>query len=140
MESLENISQKSDKKTDELFFTAPVMIPGEADCDFSRGEKPFTPEEIREIAVAYKNYQIVDREHEYFQTGEKVGVPVKSWITDEPLKIKYFDGEETTVPAGTWMATTKITDPATIRQALKFVNHIFNEKLKNRIKYFLNFL
>lgn len=118
MESLENISQKSDKKTDELFFTAPVMIPGEADCDFSRGEKPFTPEEIREIAVAYKNYQIVDREHEYFQTGEKVGVPVKSWITDEPLKIKYFDGEETTVPAGTWMATTKITDPATIRQAL----------------------
>lgn len=118
MESLENISQKSDKKTDELFFTAPVMIPGEADCDFSRGEKPFTPEEIREIAVAYKNYQIVDREHEYFQTGEKVGVPVKSWITDEPLKIKYFDGEETTVPAGTWMATTKITDPTTIRQAL----------------------
>lgn len=118
MESLENISQKSDKKTDELFFTAPVMIPGEADCDFNRGEKPFTPEEIREIAVAYKDYQIVDREHEYFQTGEKVGVPVKSWITDEPLKIKYFDGEETTVPAGTWMATTKITDPATIRQAL----------------------
>lgn len=118
MESLENISQKSDKKTDELFFTAPVMIPGEADCDFSRGEKPFTPEEIREIAVAYKDYQIVDREHEYFQTGEKIGVPVRSWITDEPLKIRYFDGEETTVPAGTWMATTKITDPATIRQAL----------------------
>ena len=117
MESLENISLKGDG-TDELFFTAPVMIPGEADCDFSRGEKPFTPEEIREIAVAYKNYQIVDREHEYFQTGEKVGVPVKSWITDEPLKIKYFDGEETTVPAGTWMATTKITDPTTIRQAL----------------------
>lgn len=118
MESLENISQKSDKKTDELFFTAPVMIPGEADCDYTRGEKPFTPEEIREIAVAYKDYQIVDREHEYFQTGEKVGEPVRSWITDEPLKIKYFDGEETTVPAGTWMATTKITDPATIRQAL----------------------
>lgn len=118
MESLENISQKSDKKTDELFFTAPVMIPGEADCDFSRGEKPFTPDEIRRIAVAYKDYKIVDREHEYFQTGEKVGVPVRSWITDEPLKIRYFDGEETTVPAGTWMATTKITDPTTIRQAL----------------------
>lgn len=117
MESLENISLKGDG-TDELFFTAPVMIPGEADCDFSRGEKPFTPDEIREIAVAYKDYQIVDKEHEYFQTGEKVGVPVKSWITSEPLKIKYFDGEETTVPAGTWMATTKITDPATIRQAL----------------------
>ena len=117
MESLENISLKSDR-TDELFFTAPVMIPGEADCDYTRGEKPFTPEEIREIAVAYKDYQIVDREHEYFQTGEKIGVPVRSWITDEPLKIRYFDGEETTVPAGTWMATTKITDPATIRQAL----------------------
>ena len=70
MESLENISLKGDG-TDELFFTAPVMIPGEADCDFSRGEKPFTPDEIREIAVAYKNYQIVDKEHEYFQTGEK---------------------------------------------------------------------
>ncbi len=117
MESLENISLKSDR-TDELFFTAPVMIPGEADCDYTRGEKPFTPEEIREIAVAYKDYQIVDREHEYFQTGEKIGVPVRSWITDEPLKIRYFDGEETTVPAGTWMATTKITDPTTIRQAL----------------------
>lgn len=78
MESLENISLKSDR-TDELFFTAPVMIPGEADCDYNRGEKPFTPEEIREIAVAYKDYQIVDREHEYFQTGEKIGVPVKSW-------------------------------------------------------------
>jgi hypothetical protein len=117
MESLENISQKSNKN-DELFFTAPVMIPGEPDCDYERGEKPFTPDEIRRIAVAYKDYKIVDREHEFFQTGEKVGEPVRSWITDEPLKIKYFDGEETTVPAGTWMATTKITDPKTRQMAL----------------------
>lgn len=117
MKSLQQISQKSDK-TDELFFTAPVMIPGEADCDYARGEKPFTADEIRDIAEAYKDYAIVEKDHDYLYTRQKVGMAVKSWITDEPMNLKYIDGEETMIPAGTWMATTCITDPATIKRAL----------------------
>lgn len=119
MKSVEQISQKSDNLPDELFFTAPVMIPGERDCDYERGEIPFSAKEIQEIADAYKDYRIVDADHKFLDTGKAVGEAVKSWITDEPLQVNYVDGESTTVPQGTWMATVKITDAETIKRALK---------------------
>ena len=137
MKSLQQISQKSDK-TNELLFTAPVMIPGEADCDFHRGEKPFTADEIRNIAEAYKNYGIVEKDHDYLFTHQTVGVAEKSWITDTPMTLKYIDGEETVIPAGTWMATTRITDPTTIKRALagEFTGYsptVLNRELAQKI-------
>lgn len=138
MKSLQQISQKSDKNN-ELLFTAPVMIPGEADCDFHRGEKPFTADEIQNIAEAYKNYGIVEKDHDYLFTHQTVGVAEKSWITDTPMTLKYIDGEETVIPAGTWMATTRITDPTTIKRALngEFTGYsptVLNRELAQKIQ------
>lgn len=83
------------------------------------GEKPLTPEEIQEMAHTYlANYSLVDKNHEFFQTREVIGVPVESYITQEPISLKGLDGKIREYPPGTWIATTKITDPDEIQKAL----------------------
>ena len=45
--TITNIINAAVKSDDQFLFTAPVMIPGKPDCDFERGETPFTVDEIR---------------------------------------------------------------------------------------------
>lgn len=107
------------KSRDSLLITAPVLVPNEKDCEFNFGEEPLTPEEIQDMAHSYlANYGLVDKNHEFFKTREVIGLPVESYITQEPISLKSLDGEVREYPTGTWIVTTKITDQDEIKKAL----------------------
>ena len=107
------------KSRDSLLITAPVLVPGERDCEFIYGEEPLTEGQIRHIAHEYlANYSLVDKNHEFFETREVIGVPVESYITNEPISLKGLDGTVNEYPKGTWIATTRITDEEEMEKAL----------------------
>lgn len=43
---------------------------------------------------------------------------VESYITDQPVSLKSIDGVDREYPAGTWIVTTKLTDPDEIQKDL----------------------
>jgi len=102
-----------------ILLTAPVMIPGKPDCDFSRGEPPLTVEQVKNFKESYKPYQFVDSEHELTRTGKYRGLERESHILTEDTEVEVFDGSVETYPKGTWMMTSHITDPEAIRAAEK---------------------
>lgn len=107
------------KSRDSLLITAPVLVPGEEDCEFVYGEEPLTEGQVRQIAHDYlASYGLVDKNHEFFKTREVIGVPVESYITDEPISLKGLDGIVREYPKGTWIATTRITDEEEMEKAL----------------------
>ena len=57
------IVNKSDER---VFVTAPVLVPGDRDCDFDNGELPLTAEKVRNIAYSFLEYGIIDKNHDYF--------------------------------------------------------------------------
>lgn len=102
------------KSDDQFLFTAPVMIPEKPDCDYHRGEKPFTAEEIRFFKESFQDYQIIDKNHQVFkdlENAETIGDPVDSFILNEETTYKLVNGGTETYPAGTWMLTSNVTDP-----------------------------
>ena len=100
-----------------VLVTAPVMIPGAKDCDYTRGEPPLTKEQIQEFAKSYEKYQFIDKEHELTRNGIKSGVPIESFILDRDTEFELLDGALKSYPAGTWMLTTKVTDNEAVRAA-----------------------
>ena len=102
------------KDEEKRLITAPVLIPYCADCDAKRGEKQLSPTEIQSISHEYMaNYRIVDKMHDFFQTGQDVADVVESWQLRQPTTFKNVFDEEKTYPAGTWMATTRVNDDTT---------------------------
>lgn len=106
---------KLDDGTVEL--TAPVMIPGAHDCDYTNGEPPLTREQIQKFANSYEKYQFIDHEHGLTRNGQKIGVPVNSFLLTDDTTLDTMDGSKT-YPAGTWMMTSMLTDEAAIKNAL----------------------
>jgi len=107
--------QKNDDGTVNL--TAPVMIPGAKDCDYRNGEPPLTREQIREFAKSYEQYQFIDHEHGLTRNGQKIGVPVNSFLLNHDTTMNTVDGSKT-YPAGTWMMTSMLTDEVAIKNAM----------------------
>ena len=100
-----------------LELTAPVMIPGAKDCDYSNGEPPLTKEQIRQFANSYERYQFIDHEHGLTRNGQKIGVPVNSFLLTDDTTMNTVDGSKT-YPAGTWMMTSQLTDEVAIKNAM----------------------
>ena len=100
-----------------ILLTAPVMIPGVPDCDFSRGEPPLTKEEVKNFAESYETYRLVDSEHEFTKTGRKRGVKKDSFILEADKSFELFDGSTQIYPEGTWMMTSHVTDPEAVSNA-----------------------
>lgn len=102
-------------KSDEQFlFTAPVMIPNKPDCDYKRGEKLFTEEEVRFFKESFQDYQIIDKNHQVFLNGgsaKQIGDPVDSFLLEADTTYELVNGTTETYPRGTWMLTTDVTDP-----------------------------
>lgn len=114
-----NILEVVTKSRDSLLITAPVLVPGESDCESVYGEEPLTEAQIRKMAHEYlSSYSLVDKNHEFFRTREVIGVPVESYITNEPISLKWLDGTVREYPKGTWIATTRIDDEEEIEKAL----------------------
>jgi hypothetical protein len=105
-----------EKSNNTVTITAPVLVPGEKDCDYKNGETPLTPEKVQQIATSFKNYGIIDKNHSYLKDFKKVGEPVESKITTAPMTLKNLNGEEREYPPGTWILTAKITDPVTVTE------------------------
>ena len=102
---------KSDK---EFLFTAPVMIPETPDCDYDRGEKLFTAEEIQFFKESFEDYRIIDKNHQVFLNGgsaKSIGQPVDSFLLEKETTYMLVNGDTETYPKGTWMLTTNVTDP-----------------------------
>ena len=100
-----------------LELTAPVMIPGAKDCDYSNGEPPLTKEQISQFAKSYEKYQFIDHEHGLTRNGQKIGVPVNSFLLTNDTTMNTVDGSKT-YPAGTWMMTSQLTDEVAIKNAM----------------------
>ena len=100
-----------------ITLTAPVMIPGAKDCDYQHGEIPLTTEQISQFAKSYEKYQFIDHEHGLTRNGQKIGVPVNSFLLTEDTTMNTLDGSKT-YPSGTWMMTSHLTDEAAIKNAL----------------------
>ena len=106
---------KAAVKSDAQFlFTAPVMIPNRPDCDYERGEKLFTEDEVRFFEESFQDYQIVDKSHQVFLNGgsaKQIGDPVDSFLLESDTTYELVNGTIETYPKGTWMLTTDVTDP-----------------------------
>ena len=100
-----------------ILLTAPAMVPYEKDCDYTRGEPPLTPSQIKQFKESYEDYRFVDHEHEITKTGRTRGTKYKSYLLDKPTKLELFDGTIKEYPTGTWMMTSHVTDPESIKIA-----------------------
>ena len=110
------------KSDNSIQLTAPVMIPGAKDCDFLRGEIPFTVDQVKAFKEEYDKYGFIDKHHAVrdANTADKsklIGDAVNSFLLDVPTSFKWVDGTVHTYPAGTWMLTSDITEPAAIKEA-----------------------
>lgn len=105
-----NYVYKDDTKR---IITSLVMEPETDDCDSKHGEKRFTTAEIESFAHDYlKDYRIIDKNHEYFNTKEKVADVVESWILKEDLSLKGND-ETRKYKKGSWFLSLKVYDNET---------------------------
>jgi putative sterol carrier protein len=105
------ITYKDDAKR---LVTGPVAIPDCPDCDFHRGEKLFTPDEIEGMVHEYNTkYQYSDEMHIFTNKGDAVGTSVENWTLKEPMTVKNIDNKTVKLPVGTWMTTIKVTDDDT---------------------------
>lgn len=97
--------KKLNHMTNQRIITAPVLIPNTPDCDYTNGEPPLTPKEIKHLQQTYKNYQIIDYQHKYIIQGpyykRKIGTPIKSWITTKTHTYTDILNNTQTTPPGT---------------------------------------
>ena len=102
-----------------ILLTAPVLIPGARDCDYSKGEIPLTTEQVKSFKESYEQYGFVDHEHGLTKDGRKIGEPHQSILLDHDTTFTLYDGTDKTYPLGTWMLTTHLTDDEAISEAMK---------------------
>ena len=108
---MELIVLKDDAKR---LVTGPVVIPDCPDCDYPRGEKLLSVDEIEDMVHFYNTQsQLSDEMHVYGATKQSVGVAVENWTLKEPLTTRNTQGNQVTLPRGTWMTTIKVTDDDT---------------------------
>ncbi|WP_245837641.1 XkdF-like putative serine protease domain-containing protein [Methanosphaera cuniculi] len=103
--------------------TAPVFLPNTPDCDYADGEELLTPEKIQQLASSFKNYNIIDYEHQFTNKTkpyylQQVGKPVQMWISQKDNNFTDVTGTTQTIPAGTLWLTSEIYNPVMI-QAIK---------------------
>ena len=116
------IKQTAVKSDGQFLFTAPVMIPETPDCDYHRGEKPFTAEEIRFFKESFDDYQLIDKEHQVYKdlgAAKTIADPVDSFILNEDTTYSLTNGGTETYPAGTWMLTSNGTDPVAQKEIME---------------------
>lgn len=108
---MELIVLKDDAKR---LVTGPVAIPDCPDCDYPRGEKLLSVDEIERMVHEYNTRsQLADAMHVYGATKQTIGVAVENWTLKEPTTVKNIKGDTVSLPRGTWMTTIKVTDDAT---------------------------
>ena len=82
--------------------TGPWLIPYTPDCDYPNGEELLTPEKIEQIHSTFKNYGIIDYEHQFtFKNSpyflQNFADNVSTWITTKENTFTDITGEEITL-------------------------------------------
>ena len=96
--------------------TGPWLIPYTPDCDYPNGEELLTPEKIEQIHSTFKNYGIIDYEHQFtFKNSpyflQNFADNVSTWITTKETTFTDITGEEITTPPGTLYGSVEINNP-----------------------------
>lgn len=85
---------------------AAVLVPGEPDYDFDKGEKILTKEEIERVAHDWMlNYGNIDIMHSL----NNVAKPVETFLLPMEMEVEAF-GNKMTLPVGTWVMASKVID------------------------------
>lgn len=95
---------KQDEKQRIVY--AAVLVPGEPDYDYSKGEKILTPEEIEYVAHKWmEDYGNID----YMHGMNNVAKPVETFILPQELEVE-LEGKKTILPKGSWILAAKVTN------------------------------
>lgn len=97
------------------------MLPYTPDCDYANGEALLTEEKIQQLITSYKNYNLIDYQHEFTDDDseyylQNIGKPIRTFITQKTVTFTDLSGTEITVPPGTAWLTSKIHDPTVEKQ------------------------
>lgn len=108
------------------------MIPGVPDCDFIRGEPPLTEQQIKYFEKTYHDYRLNDDTHKFEFNGQTIGKPVESFILEKDTDLTLLNGSKKSYPRGTWMLSSRITDPVAVQTALDGGYTGYSPTVKNR--------
>ena len=108
------------------------MIPGVPDCDFDRGEPPLTVEQIEYFEKTYHDYRLNDDTHKFELNHQTIGEPLESFILEEDTDLTLLNGSKKSYPKGTWMLSSRITDPVAVQTALDGGYTGYSPTVKNR--------
>ena len=90
------------KNEDKRLAYSAVLVPGEPDHDYDKGEKILSKEEIERVAHDWmENYRNIDLRH----TLNNVAVPVESYIAPKDI-----DTAHGVLPKGTWILGSRVED------------------------------
>lgn len=101
---------------DNPIITSPVLIPYTPDCEYEYGEDVLPPEKIEQLANSFNDYKIIDLQHEFTKRLINHMDPVprgkllKSYISQEDIRLTGLDGYVREYPRGTWIISVEITD------------------------------
>ena len=99
------IVKKDDK---QRIVYAAVLVPGEPDYDYDKGEKILTVEEIERVAHKWMlDYQNIDLNHSL----NNVAQPVETFCLPMEWNVEAF-GQKIKLPVGTWVMASKVVDDA----------------------------
>ncbi len=94
------------KDTKQRIVYAAVLVPGEPDYDYEKGEKILTAEEIEYVAHKWlEDYGNID----YMHGLNNVAKPVETYILPFDWEVE-IAGEKTNLPKGTWILAGKVTN------------------------------
>jgi len=96
------------KNDEQRIVLSAVLVPGEPDYDYDKGEIILTKEEVQRIAWNWmEDYANIDVMHGL----NNVAVPVESYLLPVAWKVVAY-GKEMELPVGTWIMGGKVKDDA----------------------------
>lgn len=94
----------------------PILLPDTPDCDYNNGEELLSNEQIQHLVTSYKDYNIVDYEHQFTNPDDdyymkNIGKPLRVFISDKKVTFTDVSDTKLTVPRGTAWLEAVIDDP-----------------------------
>ncbi len=92
------------------------MLPHTPDCDYQIGELPLSTEQVNNLATSFKQYNIIDYEHQFTNPDndyfmKNIGKPLRLFTVDDEVTFTDVSDTKITVPKGTAWLESEINDP-----------------------------
>ena len=94
----------------------PILLPHTPDCDYQIGELPLSTEQVNNLAASFKQYNIIDYEHQFTNPDNdyfmrNIGKPLRLFTVDKEVTFTDVSDTKITVPKGTAWLESEINDP-----------------------------